>query len=102
MNDKGMKGKVQYEETGKTQKETERAIFRLGARAAHGPDTVVGSPVLFGCGYFPALRTLPEGKGGSFLLRQYPEQVHCFYTAHHEELWDADTPEALQKLEAML
>ena len=33
-----------------TQKETERAIFRLGARAAHGPDTVVGSPVLFGCG----------------------------------------------------
>ena len=24
-----------------TQKETERAIFRLGARAAHGPDTVV-------------------------------------------------------------
>lgn len=48
-----------------TQKETERAIFRLGARAAHGPDTVVGSPVLFGCGYFPALRTLPEGKGGS-------------------------------------
>lgn len=85
-----------------TQKETERAIFRLGARAAHGPDTVVGSPVLFGCGYFPTLRTLPEGKGGSFLLRQYPEQVHCFYTAHHEELWDADTPEALQKLEAML
>ena len=85
-----------------TQKETERAIFRLGARAAHGPDTVVGSPVLFDSGYFPALRTLPEGKGGSFLLRQYPEQVHCFYTAHHEELWDADTPEALQKLEAML
>ena len=85
-----------------TQKETERAILRLGARAAHGPDTVAGSPVLFGCGYFPALRTLPEGKGGSFLLRQYPEQVHCFYTAHHEELWDADTPEALQKLEAML
>ena len=85
-----------------TQKETERAIFRLGARAADGPDTVVGSPVLFGCGYFPALRTLPEGKGGRFLLRQYPEQVHCFYTAHHEELWDSDTPEALQKLEAML
>ena len=64
--------------------------------------SLVGSPVLFDSGYFPALRTLPEGKGGSFLLRQYPEQVHCFYIAHHEELWDADTPEALQKLEAML
>lgn len=58
-----------------TQKETERAIFRLGARAAHGPDTVVGSPVLFGCGYFPALRTLPEDKGGSVVLKAHPEQV---------------------------
>ena len=79
---------------------------RLGLEAllAERPDPtpLVGSPVLFDSGYFPALRTLPEGKGGSFLLRQYPEQVHCFYTAHHEELWDADTPEALQKLEAML
>ena len=84
------------------QKGTEREIFRLGAVAENGPAPLVGSPVLFDSGYFPALRTLPEGKGGSFLLRQYPEQVHCFYTAHHEELWDADTPEALQKLEAML
>ena len=85
-----------------TQKETERMIFRLAYRAKDDPTPLVGSPVLFDSGYFPALRTLPEGKGGSFLLRQYPEQVHCFYTAHHEELWDADTPEALQKLEAML
>ena len=85
-----------------TQKETERMIFRLAYRAKDDPTPLVGSPVLFDSGYFPALRALPEGKGGSFLLRQYPEQVHCFYTAHHEELWDADTPEALQKLEAML
>ena len=85
-----------------TQKETERMIFRLAYRAKDDPTPLVGSPVLFDSRYFPALRTLPEGKGGSFLLRQYPEQVHCFYTAHHEELWDADTPEALQKLEAML
>ena len=84
------------------QKETEREIFRLGFRVRNDPSPLTGSPVLFDSGYFPALRTLPEGKGGSFLLRQYPEQVHCFYTAHHEELWDADTPEALQKLEAML
>ena len=85
-----------------TQKETERMIFRLAYRAKDDPTPLVGSPVLFDSGYFPALRALPEGKGGSFLLRQYQEQVHCFYTTHHEELWDADTPEALQKLEAML
>ena len=84
-----------------TQKETERAIFRLGARAAHGPDTVVGSPVLFGCGYFPALRTLPEGKGGSVVLKAHPEQVQIVYAQRREELLDADTPEALEKLSAI-
>ena len=56
-----------------TQKETERMIFRLAYRAKDDPTPLVGSPVLFDSGYFPALRTLPEGKGGSFLLRQYPE-----------------------------
>ena len=93
---------MQYEETGKTQKETERAIFRLGARAADGPDTVVGSPVLFECGYFPALRTLPEGKGGSVVLKAHPEQVQIVYAQRREELLDADTPEALEELSAML
>ena len=84
-----------------TQKETERAIFRLGARAAHGPDTVVGSPVLFGCGYFPALRTLPEGKGGSVVLKAHPEQVQIVYAQRREELLDADTPESLEELSAI-
>lgn len=84
-----------------TQKETERAIFRLGARAADGPDTVVGSPVLFGCGYFPALRTLPEGKGGSVVLKAHPEQVQIVYAQRREELLDADTPEALEELSAI-
>ena len=102
MNDKGMKGKVQYEETGKTQKETERAIFRLGARAAHGPDTFVGSPVLFGCGYFPALCTLPEGKGGSVVIRQHPGCVRAVYAQSAEELEDADTVERLEALKRFL
>ena len=84
-----------------TQKETERAILRLGARAAHGPDTVAGSPVLFGCGYFPALRTLPEGKGGSVVLKAHPEQVQIVYAQRREELLDADTPEALEELSAI-
>ena len=84
-----------------TQKETERAIFRLGARAAHGPDTFVGSPVLFGCGYFPALRTLPEGKGGSVVLKAHPEQVQIVYAQRREELLDADTPEVLEELSAI-
>ena len=84
-----------------TQKETERAIFRLGARAAHGPDTVVGSPVLFGSSFFPELLTLPENKGGNVLLKKYPAQVRTVYIADSAELLDADTPEVLQQLEAL-
>ena len=84
-----------------TQKETERAIFRLGARAADGPDTVVGSPVLFEKGLFQELLTLPQGMGGSVLLRKYPAHVHTVYIADRNELADADTPEALAQLEAL-
>lgn len=82
----------------RTQKETEREIFRLGHRAKNDPCPLLGSPVLFGNAYFPQLRTLPEGKGGNVLIRQYPERVHAVYTARREELCDADTPEALEEL----
>ena len=84
-----------------TQKETERAIFRLGARAAHGPDTVVGSPVLFGSSFFPELLALPENKGGNVLLKKYPAQVRTVCIADSAELLDADTPEGLHQLEAL-
>ena len=83
-----------------TQKETERVILRLGFRAENDPEPLTGSPVLFGCGYFPALRALPENKGGNGLLRKYPEQVRIFYASRREELLDADTPAALAELEA--
>lgn len=83
------------------QKETERVIFRLGAKAKDGPDTLVGSPVLFSNSFFPELLTLPEGKGGSVLLRKYPAWVHTVCIAQPEELADTDTPAALAQLEAL-
>lgn len=49
-----------------TQKETERMIFRLAYRAKDDPTPLVGSPVLFDSGYFPALRTLPEARVAVF------------------------------------
>ena len=85
-----------------TQKETERDIFRLAFQAENDPEPLVGSPVLFGCGYFSALRTLPEGKGGSVLLRRYPERVCNVFTTDRAELLDADTPEALRELKQFL
>ena len=58
-------------------------------------------PVLFERGYFAELCALPEGKGGNVLLKKYPEHVHTVYIADRNELADADTPEALAKLEAL-
>ena len=83
------------------QKETEREIFRLGHRFKNDPEPLVGSPVLFGSGYFTELCTLPEGKGGNVLLKKYPAHVHNVYIAEQNELADADTPEALAELEAL-
>lgn len=84
-----------------TQKETEQGIFRLGCQAENDPAPLVGSPVLFASGYFAELCALPEGKGGNVLLKKYPAQVHTVYTAHPEELADADTPDALAQLKAL-
>ncbi len=84
-----------------TQKETEREIFRLGHRFKNDPEPLVGSPVLFERGYFAELCALPEGKGGNVLLKKYPEHVHTVYIADRNELADADTPDALARLEAV-
>lgn len=83
------------------QKETEREIFRLGFRARNDPSPLTGSPVLFEKGLFQELLTLPQGMGGSALLRKYPAHVHTVYIADRNELADADTPEALAQLEAL-
>ena len=83
------------------QKETERDIFRLGHRFKNDPEPLVGSPVLFGSRYFTELCTLPEGKGGNVLLGKYLSHVHTVYIADRNELADADTPDALAKLEAL-
>ena len=80
---------------------TEREIFRLGFRARNDPSPLTGSPVLFEKGLFQELLTLPQGMGGSVLLRKYPAHVHTVYIADRNELADADTPEALAQLEAL-
>ena len=78
----------------------ERAILRLGFRAEDGTERL-GSPVLFGSSYFGSLCSLPEGKGGSVVLKAHPEQVQIVYAQQREELLDADTPEALEELSAI-
>lgn len=62
----------------------------------------VGSPVLFGSRHFEQLLHLPEGKGGSVILKQCPEDITNVAARSPWELVDADTPEALAQLEGSL
>ena len=57
-----------------------------------------GSPVIFPAWIFPELQNLPEGKGGSFVVRNHPEKVLRVSVSDPWELADADTPDMLDKL----
>jgi len=65
-------------------------------RAACGDQP--GAPVLFPAWAFDGLVHLPEGKGGGYLLGQYPDRVQSMNIANRWELADADTPEAMDAL----
>lgn len=56
------------------------------------------TPVLFPKWCREELRSLPEGKGGSVLVKKYPEQVLQVPVQEEYELLDVDTPEDLEKL----
>lgn len=57
-----------------------------------------GAPILFPKLYFPELLSLPQGKGGSYVAKKHPEQVHYVPIRDACELLDVDTPEDLQFL----
>lgn len=61
-----------------------------------------GSPVFFPKFLFPELLRLPAGKGGSVLIRKYPQLVQVLPVRDPRELWDVDTPEDLRRLTASL
>ena len=57
-----------------------------------------GSPVIFPGWAFFELKNLPEGKGGSWLIRNHPEKTAAFEIDDPFELMDVDTPETLRAL----
>ncbi len=60
-----------------------------------------GSPVLFPAWAFPELKTLPEGKGGGFVIKNHPHEILRVSISDPFELADADTPEMLAMLEGL-
>ena len=57
-----------------------------------------GAPVLFPKWTFAELSALPQGKGGGFLVKKYPERVRMISAQNQFELMDTDTPEDLEFL----
>ena len=48
--------------------------------------------------YFEQLGNLPHKKGGGYIAESNPDQVRKVQALHELELYDIDTPEALDKL----
>ena len=57
-----------------------------------------GMPALFGKEYYDELKHLPEGKGGSYLLKKYEAETGRIQVADELELFDIDTKEELEEL----
>lgn len=57
-----------------------------------------GSPVIFPKWTFPEMLNLPEGKGGGFVIKKYPERLRMVNVRDIYELKDVDSPEDLSEL----
>ena len=57
-----------------------------------------GSPVLFPRWTFPELRSLPEGKGGNWVIKNHPDKTDMLHISESWELMDVDTQETLELL----
>jgi len=87
----------------------ETVAMLLESRKDH-PDSIIrpvyedteGSPVLFPSWAFPELLNLPEGKGGGVVIKNHPHAVHHVSIADPFELADADTPQMLETLKALV
>lgn len=59
-----------------------------------------GAPVLFPAWAFDELRALPPGKGGGFVAKAHTQHVRCVEAASEWELFDVDTVQDLEVLQA--
>lgn len=63
-------------------------------------DGVPGAPVLFPSWAFGELRSLPHGKGGGYVTKVHAECVRAIEVSSEWELFDVDTRDDLQHLQA--
>lgn len=70
----------------------QKELLRLAAKDKQG------MPALFGKKYMDELKHLPEGKGGSFVLKKHADELECIQVEDPLELFDVDTREDLEML----
>lgn len=83
------------------------SVQALALAAAHdsksiwraGYEGVPGNPVVFPKWAFELLCHLPEGKGGSIVIKKYPERLRLVNVRDKDELKDVDSPEDLLQLQ---
>lgn len=81
-------------------------IVAMALAAKNSPDDIwrlsyegaQGSPVLFPGWTFSELVSLPEGKGGGFVIKKYPDRIRVVNAQDRFELMDVDTPDTLELL----
>ena len=59
---------------------------------------VPGAPVVFPEWAFPCLKALPEGKGGSAVIKKHLDALKTVSVLNENELRDVDTPEDMKEL----
>lgn len=69
-------------------------IWRVGFQGTQG------APVLFPAWAFDELRALPPSKGGGFVAKAHARRVRCVEAASEWELFDVDTVQDLEVLQA--
>lgn len=86
-----------------------RTVEALLQSAALCPDAIwrtcsqgqPGAPILFPKWAFDKLLSLPEGKGGGYVAKEYPDRVRYLPVQDGAELMDADTQETLEYLKSL-
>lgn len=79
----------------------QETIVALALLAVNAPLKIIrpicentpGSPVIFPESTYGELLKLPEGKGGSYVIKQHPDLVQYLLIDDSSELKDIDTPE---------
>lgn len=85
---------------------TSESLERLACAFQNEPDCIwrlgSGMPVIFPKWAFEELTHLPEGSGGSTVIKRHPGSLRCIEPFFPQELQDADTPELLAEMEQFI